>query len=234
MKGVRGGATGEGAAPVPAVKICGLTRRQDARMAVEAGADLLGVVLVDGSPRVLTAREARAVAGDLGVPVVAVVADLPRDEAVRAAVEAGADILQLHGEETPAYAAGLKGSGPWEVWKAIRVRDAEDVGRGLAAYRGSVDGLLLDGWHPRRKGGAGASFPWREVAAELRGVIPEGLRLAVAGGLDPDNVGEAVRVLAPGIVDVSSGVEERPGIKSREKVAAFIQNARRAGKEGGR
>jgi phosphoribosylanthranilate isomerase len=158
---------------------------------------------------------------------VAVVADLPLDRAVAELRLVGAAIVQLHGVESPGFAGDLKGLGSWRVWKAIRVRSVDDVLRGIEAYGDVVDGILLDGWHPRHRGGSGTAFSWEEVAA-VRESFPDGLRLIAAGGLTPENVEEAVLRLAPDVVDVSSGVEERPGIKSPEKVRAFVRNARRA------
>ncbi len=217
----------------PAIKICGLKRRGDAEMVVREGADFLGVVLVPGTPRALSPEEAREVVSGLGVPVVMVVADLELARIVDAAGLIGAGIIQLHGEEPPRQVAELKERGPWEVWKALRVRIGEDARRGIEAFSGVADGILLDGWHPVQKGGSGTAFSWEDVAT-VRGSFPEGIRLVAAGGLNPENVEEAIRRLEPHVVDVSSGVEDRAGIKSSEKVRAFIRNARRVGKGGRR
>jgi phosphoribosylanthranilate isomerase len=165
----------------------------------------------------------------LGPSIVVVVADLEVVRVVEAARGVGASVVQLHGEESPADVAQLREQGPWEIWKALSVRGVEDALRGVDAYSGVVDGILLDGWHPHRRGGTGAVFSWKDVAA-VRGSIPDELRLVAAGGLNPGNVEEAVRLLKPHVVDVSSGVEAAPGIKSAEKVSEFIQNAHRAGK----
>ncbi|MFC1660588.1 N-(5'-phosphoribosyl)anthranilate isomerase [Gemmatimonadota bacterium] len=211
--------------PEPKIKICGLTRREDAIEAVRAGVDYLGVVLVPGSPRARTPQEARRVVSGLGVPAVLVVAGMAVERVVETAETVGASVLQLHGDETPEQAAALGREGPWSVWKAIRVKAVGDVLRGLEAYRHAVDGVLLDGWHPTRKGGAGASFSWTRVGA-VRDRFPPDLLLAAAGGLTPENVGEAIRRLRPHVVDVSSGVEVAPGIKSPELLAAFVRSAR--------
>lgn len=217
----------------PEIKICGLQRREDARAAALAGADYLGVVLVPGSPRVLTAEEARRVVAGLAVPVVVVLADEPLDRAAQAAETVGAKIIQLHGRESRDYVSRLKKMGRWKVWKAVRVKEAPDVLRGLAEFKDVVDGLLLDGWHPHQRGGAGVAFDWKAVEG-IRASLPAGLRLIAAGGLNPGNVEEAVRRLAPQVLDVSSGVEERPGVKSRDQITAFIRNARRVGRGEGR
>jgi phosphoribosylanthranilate isomerase len=216
----------------PAVKICGLTRREDAEAALRAGADYLGVILVPGSPRGLTADRAETVTRGLGAGVVAVLADADPNAAVRDATTLGAAVVQLHGEETPAYAAEMGRAGPWEVWKALRVRNVEDVLRTFDAYGDVVQGILLDGWHPRHRGGAGVLFAWEEVS-RLRAAFPPGIRFIAAGGLHPGNVAEAVHRLSPHVVDVSSGVETRPGIKDWTKMTAFVGKARRALKGGG-
>ena len=215
----------------PAVKICGLRRREDAEAAARAGADYLGVVLVPGTARAMTPETAREVLRGLLVPVVVVVADSPLSLAVEAAEILGAEVIQLHGAESPGFVAELAAGGPWRVWKSIRVRGVDDVGRGLETYGEVADGLLLDGWHPVRIGGSGVSFSWAEVEA-VRDAFPEGLDLIAAGGLTPSNVEEAVRRLAPEVVDVSSGVELSPGIKSPELIAAFVRNANRPGLAG--
>jgi phosphoribosylanthranilate isomerase len=131
----------------------------------------------------------------------------------------------LHGEEDGEYAEELHRRGEWAIWKAVRVRDAEDVTRALKAVGASVDGLLLDGWHPDRAGGSGASFSWEGVRA-VRDRIPHDLKVICAGGLTPGNVADAVQVLRPDIVDVSSGVELHVRRKDRKLMQAFVQNAR--------
>lgn len=225
---IHSGTSGPGSG-APAVKICGLKRRVDAELAARAGADFLGTVLVPDTPRALSPEAAGEAVAGLALPVVAVVADLPLHRAVEEAGIVGAAVVQLHGREPPAYVTDLRERGPWELWKALSVKGIPDVLRGLDAYADAVDGILLDGWHPRQRGGSGTPFSWEEVA-KIRGSFPGGLRLIAAGGLTPENVEEVIRVLRPDVVDVSSGVEERPGIKSPDKVTAFIRNARRAGK----
>lgn len=208
----------------PAVKICGLTRREDAETAVRAGADYLGVVLVPDTPRAQSPREALELTEGLESQVVVVTADLPLGQLTEWATAAGAAIIQLHGKETPEVAGALRESGLWRVWKALRVREVRDVLQGFEVFGGVVDGILLDGWHPHRRGGTGTPFSWVEVE-RVRGQIPGRPTLIAAGGLNPENVGEAVARLRPHVVDVSSGVETRPGIKSPEKIRAFIRNA---------
>ena len=219
--------------PPPAVKVCGLTRRQDALFAAEAGAAYLGVVLVPGTPRALSVAEARALLDGIGVRKVVVMVNPTVDEALHAAATVGADVIQLHGEETPEFMGRLGARGPWEIWKALRVSGASAVLEGLDRFGSAAQGILLDGWHPRDRGGSGTAFSWEEVEG-IRGLFPAGLRLIAAGGLNPENVHEAILRLAPHVVDVSSGVEAGPGIKDSGKIQAlhskFEENRHRRGK----
>lgn len=206
------------------MKICGLTRREDARRAAEAGADYLGVILVPGTPRAVSGSQGRAVAEGLGVPVVGVTADPSPARTAEQARELGAAVVQLHGDEDPDFARALRDEGPWTIWKAIRVRDVDALVSELLRFAPVVDGVLLDSWHPVRRGGTGRPFSWTDVA-RIRDAFPSGVSLIAAGGLNPENVQEAIRHLRPHVVDVSSGVEEGPGIKSHDKIMAFIRAA---------
>ena len=211
--------------PEPLVKICGLTRPEDARAAVDAGADYLGVVTVPDTPRARTPRDARDVRGDLDVELALVCADRPAERMAEDAREAGAGVLQLHGDEEPDDVRRLRELGGWTIWKAVRVRGPEDVERAVERYGALVDALHLDAWHPRRIGGTGVAFSWEAVRG-LRERLPPGVGLVAAGGLTPDNVAEAVDVLRPDVVDVSSGVEREPGVKDHGLVRAFVRAAR--------
>ena len=216
----------------PQVKICGLTRVDDARFAARAGASYLGAVLVPASPRCLSPGRARALASAVRLPLVVVVADLAVDEAARMAETAGAAVIQLHGSEPASDVEALRARGGWELWKAVRVREREDILRAMDRYGGLVDLLLLDAWSERGLGGTGVSFPW-ELWDSSRDGGGGGLRIGVAGGLSPDNVGEAVGQLGPDLVDVSSGVESCPGVKDPSRVEAFIRRALAPGSRGG-
>lgn len=211
----------------PAVKICGLTRLQDGVAAAEAGADYLGLIASPGFGRSAPEGLGRDLAAACGLPVVAVVVDEPLDRAALLANRHGASVLQLHGTESPEDVASLRERGPWKLWKALRVRSEEDVRRAVEDYRDVVDGLLLDGWHPRLAGGSGTRFPW-EVVEAMREAFPPGLVFVAAGGLTPENVAEAAARMRPDVVDVSSGVEMETGIKDAHQVRSFIQNAKRA------
>lgn len=209
----------------PAVKICGLTSVDDARVAVDAGADYLGAILSPGFSRSVPPEVAGEFVALEGPPVVAVVVDVQMAAAARMATLSGARVIQLHGEESPEYVRALRDHGPWRLWKAQRVRSTSDISRALERYGPYVDGLLLEGWHAERGGGVGAGFSW-DLIAPIRASIPVDITLVAAGGLAPDNVRDAVARLDPDVVDVSSGVELRLGVKDPDKVRAFVRNAR--------
>ena len=200
------------------VKICGITTVEDGLLAAEAGADAVGFVFYPMSPRRMTAERAAVVARELPPLVlrVGVFVNAPRDEMARVADVVGLDLLQLHGEEEPAIFDQL----PRRALKAVR------VGKGFTAqealdYEGRAAGLLVDTRAPGETmmpGGTGKTFDWTLVES-----VRAGARfLMLAGGLCPENVAEAIRVVRPDAVDVSSGVEGLPGRKDRERLTAFM------------
>ena len=201
------------------VKICGLTRPEDARAAVEAGADAVGVNLWKGSARHVTVEEARTILAEVpaGVLRVGVFVNAPREEILDAVSRAGLDVVQLHGDETPAECEDF----PVPVIKAIRAADEPDLAKAAAAYE-TVEWILLDSGGGGRYGGSGETFPWDRAA----GVAPG--RLFLAGGLTPENVADAVRRVRPWAVDVAGGVETAPGVKDRRKIRELIAHARNA------
>jgi len=201
---------------VPRVKICGITNLEDARHAVGCGADALGFVFYAGSPRCVDPEGARQIIAELP-PIVTTVGLFVNEEPthIREMVEfCRLDRVQLHGDESPEQCSELR----FPVIKAVRLKDgmAEE---NLARYR--VSALLLDAYVPDRFGGTGQLCDW-EMAAR----ISARHRVVLAGGLTPDNVAEAVRRVRPYAVDVSSGVEDAPGVKSQGKVADFIRAAK--------
>ena len=207
------------------VKICGITTPEDALVAQELGADYLGMILSQGFSRSILPDEAVDIGLVAETPLVAVLVDESLDEAQRIAELSGASVIQLHGEENVEYVEELRRRGMWTIWKAVRVRDPEVVTRAVEGLGTSVDGLLLDGWHPDRPGGSGVSFSWEGVRV-MRDQIPSALKVIVAGGLTPGNVADAVRVLRPDVVDVVSGVELNIRRKDPELIGAFVRNAR--------
>ncbi len=213
---------------MPEVKICGITRPADGRVAAQAGATWVGTVLTPGFSRSVDIPTARAVAEAADLPLVILLVDPTLDEAIAAARDTGASVVQLHGREDPDTVARLRAAGPWTVWKAAPVRDAADAEAALDRYGPTADGLLFDGWHEKLPGGTGTRFPWRSLAG-IRDRFAPGQRFVAAGGLNADNVAEAVSILRPHVVDASSGVERRVGVKDPARVRGFVRAARLTG-----
>lgn len=209
----------------PRVKVCGLMRHVDAAAAEAEGAWYGGTILSPGHRRSVRLDEASAIFSGSGLRRVGVFVDADAATVRRAIETVGLDVVQLHGEEPPEFAADLRGLGGVEIWKAVRLRSAADFLDAVDRFAGSVDALLLDGWAPDAHGGAGASFQWDAVAA-CRDEMPSDIELVVAGGLRPDNVARAVSLLRPAAVDVSSGVESEPGTKDHGLIRAFVAAAR--------
>jgi phosphoribosylanthranilate isomerase len=203
-------------------KICGLTRVEDARAAEEAGADYVGVVLAQGFSRSIDLERAAAIGAAVELPLVTVRVDDPLDVVAGDADVVGAGVIQLHGREAPGFVRALRQLGEWRLWKSVRVRSVSDVKAAVEAYGNVADGILLDGWHPERVGGTGRAFSWPAVA-RVRECVAAELELIAAGGLRPDTVAAAVRILRPDIVDVSSGVESEVGVKDHDKIRTFVQ-----------
>ncbi len=199
------------------VKICGITRLEDALAAVRLGADALGFNFWPRSRRYLAPAAAREIVRRLPplVTTVGVFVDPSREEVLEAVAASGVQVVQLHGDEPPALCEAL----PLAVLKAIRVRNAASL-EALRAY--PVAGFLLDS-DSSGYGGSGATFDWSLAAAAAaeRPVI-------LAGGLRPDNVAEAVRTVRPHGVDVASGVESAPGVKDEQLMRRFIEAAKEA------
>ena len=210
----------------PAVKICGLTRREDVLAAVDAGAEYLGVVLAESPRRVSPSRAARLLR-DVPARAVGVFVDAPSEHVRRIAESVPLDVAQLHGSETAETCGALRDSGV-RVWKALRPTSAGELAEGAARYRGSVDGLLVEGHSEEAAGGTGTAFPhrWWEEAGLEAGGGPEGPTLILAGGLTPENVARALDRTSPGVVDVSSGVETEPGVKDPGRIRAFVEAVR--------
>jgi phosphoribosylanthranilate isomerase len=208
------------------VKICGLCRCEDAAAAAAAGADYIGVILASGFPRSRDVEEAAQIFVAAGRALrVGVFVDDDVAWIIAVAQRLLLDVVQLHGVESEEIVASIRGAGPWQLWKTLRPRTVDELEQQAARYAGAIDGLLLDGWSDRGVGGVNARFDWRALA-EARRRLPNDLPVIVAGGLAPESVAQAVRVLEPGVVDVSSGVEEVLGRKSPEKMRAFVAAAR--------
>jgi phosphoribosylanthranilate isomerase len=199
------------------IKICGITRTQDAFAAVDAGADAIGLVFYANSPRNLDIPAASTIAAAVP-PLVCVVALFldPEPELVRTVLQAvSVDLLQFHGQEEPDFCAAFGR----RYIKAVPMGDGVDPREWTTRHLQAV-GFLLDSHAGGRAGGTGETFDWGRIPRDL------GKPLILAGGLKPANAAAAVAVVRPFGVDVSSGVEVAPGIKDPTKIAAFVEQVR--------
>jgi phosphoribosylanthranilate isomerase len=201
------------------VKICGITSVGDAEEAVEAGADMLGLMFYPGSPRHITEELAQAIERRLPPFIirVGVFADQEPEDVYSAMHKCGLNLLQFHGRETPEYCRQF---GMMTI-KAFRIRAAASL-KEIPPYQ--TDAYLLDSYVAGKAGGTGETFNW-ELAVEAGKL---GKPIFLAGGLTPENVAEAVQRVHPFGVDVSSGVEQSPGKKDPKKMRAFIAAVRSA------
>ncbi|WP_134677813.1 phosphoribosylanthranilate isomerase [Ectopseudomonas khazarica] len=195
-------------------KICGITRVEDALAAVEAGADAIGLVFYARSPRAVSVEQAVAIVQALPpfVTSVGLFVNMPREQLRALLAQVPLDLLQFHGDESPADCEGF--ARPYI--KALRVRAREDVAAMMAPYAGAR-GILLDTFVEGVPGGTGAAFDWS--------LVPPGVSrpIILAGGLDASNVASAIRQVRPYAVDVSGGVEASKGIKDASKIRAFVR-----------
>lgn len=204
------------------IKICGVTRSEDARAAVAAGADAVGMVFCPDSPRALTLKAAADVAATLPPFVDRVALFLnPAAEEVQAVIDAiRPDLLQFHGDESPEFCGGFGVS----YMKAVPMGDADADPADYAVRFADAKALLLDGHRTGQMGGRGEGFAW-EAGGEYE------MPIVLAGGLNADNVADAIRCVRPYAVDVSSGVESAPGIKDVGRMRAFAEAVYRTDRE---
>ena len=199
------------------VKICGICTAEDARAAVAAGADFLGLNFHPGSPRYVTVDVAQEIAQAVpGTALVGVFVDAPRERVEEIAARVGLAALQFHGQEDPQYCGGWA----WRTMKAFRAEPGVDLP--ALARRYAVDYVLVDTFVAGQAGGTGVS-----LAPDATAGLPAA-RLFVAGGLRPETVADVVRAVRPFAVDVASGVEQRPGRKDHGKLEDFIRRAKAA------
>ena len=199
-------------------KVCGITTPREGTFAAESGADAIGLVFAE-SPRRISVEEAREIAAALpeGILKVGVFVNAEPAEVLRIACEVGLDYAQLHGDESPEDVDAVR-EGGLKVMKALRVRGAESL---AAIDDYGADLFLLDAWSEKARGGTGERFDWG-LAKSLKG---RG-NIVVSGGLGPENVREAVRLLKPYGVDASSSLEDAPGKKNDEQVRRFVSAAK--------
>lgn len=200
------------------VKICGITRAEDARSAALAGANAIGFVFHSASPRAVAPERAGEIAAALppGIDRIGVFVDETAARIEAIARQAGLTHVQLHGSESPAFARGLS----MPVLKAIRLRDERDLVQ-LDAFAAIAPLMLVDAWVPDRAGGTGVVCDWA-LAARAAAAHP----ILLAGGLSADNVTDALRRVRPLGVDASSSLEFTPGVKNPDAVRAFVHRVR--------
>lgn len=217
------------------VKVCGITRREDARLAADCGACAVGFVFWPHSPRFVEPRAAREIRGALpaGFETVGVFVDQEVAEVAAISAYVGLNAIQLHGDEEPACFAAI---GPRLIKAVSRALRSADAPTGPASRRDEAVGrippdvlVLVDAPDPRRRGGTGTLADWAAAAA-----IAARRPTVLAGGLTPWNVAEAIAAVRPVGVDVSSGVEAAPGVKDRDLVRRFVEAASMSKQEGGR
>jgi phosphoribosylanthranilate isomerase len=203
------------------VKICGITNLEDALQSIKFGADALGFNFYEKSPRYIRPEKAREIIDQLphNIFKVGVFVNENLNEITEIAKVAGLDAIQLHGEETPEFAADLKTKSSLEIIKAFRVSPDFKPGD-ILKYK--VDAVLLDAYSPNEHGGTGETFDWT-IARKI------GSKMYLAGGLSPENVAEAIAAVRPYAVDACSCLEITKGVKDQDKVKRFIENVKSNG-----
>jgi phosphoribosylanthranilate isomerase len=199
------------------VKICGVTRPADARRAADLGAWAIGMVFWPESPRLCPIADAEAIGAELHrrLEIAGVFVNATLDEVARTADRCRLTVLQLHGDEGPAYCREAARRTGCRVMKAVRVRTAADI-HNLQPFH--TDFHLLDAYSPRTPGGTGETFNW-----ELVRLHPDEPPVVLSGGLTPDNVGKAIVTARPFAVDSASGTEAAPGRKDPAKMIALFR-----------
>ena len=201
------------------VKICGLTRADDAEFADAAGAAYLGVIFA-GGPRERSPADARATLAGRRAKRVGVFASQSEAEIADIASVVGLHVIQLHGDADSTRIRAVRAATGLEVWAVVRTADGVLPGH-VDDVADVADALLIDALAPGVLGGTGRVVPWARLGESLD-EMTAGYRIVLAGGLTPENVGEAISYVSPMIVDVSSGVESAPGVKEPARIRAFI------------
>jgi phosphoribosylanthranilate isomerase len=199
------------------IKICGITRLEDALCAADCGADAVGFIFHPASPRYITVERAQEIIAQLPewIVKVGVFVNRPAEEVKRTAETCGLDLIQIHGDESPAYCRRFP---PGRIIKAVAFRAPEELGA-LGDYK--VRAFLVDARDAGRYGGTGKRADW-ELAAKLGEEHP----LILAGGLDEGNIAEAINAVAPRAVDINSGCELAPGIKDHDRMRRIVRMTR--------
>ena len=207
------------------VKVCGITKLQDARFVAGALADFMGFVFYEDSPRHVTPAKAGAMINWIeGTQCVGVFVNQPLDDVNMISRQTGIDLVQLHGNENPDYCSLVDKP----VIKAIHIKEGDstfDLNQRIEPYHDQVDYLLFDTKVDDKWGGTGQSFDW-----SILNEVTQGLPYFLSGGLNPDNIREACKQVKPYAVDVSSGLESEPGIKDFAKIEAFMNRIPSSGR----
>jgi phosphoribosylanthranilate isomerase len=215
------------------IKICGTTNLEDALTAVEAGANALGFVFYEKSPRKIDSATAREVVEQLppDVEKVGVFVNEPVEKILNTVAQAGLTAVQLHGVDCrrPDFIRSLKDSRDLKVFLVLQADEINGF-EAVGDNEGDIGAVFVDSGTSQQPGGTGKTFDWGSSAAPIE-VIRKKMNVVVAGGLTPANVTDAIRILKPWGVDVASGVEAKPGKKDPEKVRAFVEAVRSAEKK---
>ena len=201
-----------------AIKFCGIARREDAGVAAGLGAAYVGSIFAESPRRVSPDEAADIWAAAADTRKVGVFGDASVAEILRAADASGLDVIQLHAGPGEGTIEKLRASFRGEIWAVVRIGEAGAIA--VAGESCDADAILVDSYSESGLGGTGRAFDWGREADAIRRLIRD-KPLIVAGGLDPDNVADAIRALAPDVVDVSSGVESYPGVKDHARMRAF-------------
>ncbi|MDF2775997.1 MAG: trpF [Geminicoccaceae bacterium] len=208
------------------IKICGLTRSIDAEYADAAGVEYLGVIFA-GGPRERTPAQARDTLAGRRARKVGVFAAQAEDVVAAFVEMAGLDVVQLHGTVDAERVERVRAATGREVWAVVRTADGL-LPESVDELADAADALLIDAHVPGQLGGSGVRVPWDRLGESLD-ALDYHPRIVLAGGLTPENVAEAIDLVAPNVVDISSGVESSPGIKDHARLRAFVASVRSAG-----
>jgi len=208
------------------IKICGLTKAIDAEFADAAGVEYLGAIFA-GGPRERTPTQARDTLSGRRARKVGVFGSQSESEIAIVAETVGLHVVQLHRDVDAARVERVRAATGAEVWAVVRTADGALPGE-IEELCGAADAILIDALVPGQLGGSGVQVPWDRLGESLD-ALDYHPRIVLAGGLTAENVGEAIDLVAPNVVDVSSGVESAPGVKDHARLRAFIAAARAAG-----
>ncbi len=215
------------------IKICGTTNLEDALTAVEAGANALGFVFYEKSPRKIDPETTRRIVEELppGFEKVGVFVNEPFKKILNTVMQAGLTAVQLHGVDSrkPEFIRSLKDSRDLKIFVVLQADEINDF-EAAGHNEGDIGALFVDSGTSQLPGGTGRTFDWRATAGAID-AISKKMNVVVAGGLTPENVTDAIRILKPWGVDVASGVEAKPGKKDPERVRAFVDAVRNAEKK---